>query len=310
MKKDAYRTFLIVNPRSGGGFAGRRFERIAEHVEAAVGDFGHALTSGPGDATRIAREAIEKGFEMIVAVGGDGTFNEVVNGFFEKGEPLNPEAVFGVIPRGTGGDLRRTLGVPKDLRQASALLSGRRVKTVDVGHVSFVSHDGKEAERVFINIASFGVSGLVVDRVNGASKILGGKASFMIGSVKALLQYRDQEVTVTMDDGRRVTGPVTCVAVCNGQYFGGGMRVAPSARMDDGLFDVTTWVGFSLKDFAVSSRMLYDGSHIEDPRTRAGHAKVLRADSEEKVLLDIDGEQPGHLPVTIRLLPSTLKLKC
>ncbi len=307
---DGYRTFLVVNPRSGGGFTGRCFGRIAEHVRANVGDFEFGYTERPGHATVLTRDALKNGYEMIIAVGGDGTFNEVVNGFFEGARPTNPDAVFGIIPRGTGGDLRRTLGVPKDLRAACAVLAGPQKRCMDVGHMTFTSHEGRIAERVFINIASFGVAGLVVDRVNKATKILGGRASFMIGSVKALMQYRDQMITLRLDERDPFTVPITALAICNGRYFGGGMQVAPGAVMDDGEFDVTTWAGFKLKDFVLSSRMLYDGTHLQDARTRSDRCKVIRLESEETVLIDMDGEQPGRLPAEITLIPRALKVKC
>jgi YegS/Rv2252/BmrU family lipid kinase len=309
MSADGFRTFLVVNPQSGGGATGKRFDRLAEQVRATIGPFEHAFTEGQGHATELTREALAKDYEMVVGVGGDGTFNEVVNGFFEGEAPVRPEAVFGIIPQGTGGDLRKTLGVPNDIRGACARLAGRDVKPVDVGHLAFLGHDGKPAQRVFINIASFGVGGVVVDEVNRSSKALGGKVSFMLGSVKALLKYKDQRITLTLDGGEPTTAPVTCVAVCNGQFFGGGMWVAPKAVMDDGEFDVTVWTGYTLKDFAINSKKVYKGTHVDDPRTKTARCKVLEATSDERVLLDVDGEQPGSLPMTVKVLPGALKMK-
>jgi YegS/Rv2252/BmrU family lipid kinase len=309
---EGFETFLVVNPRAGGGRTGRRFERIAEAVRAAVGPFEHAFTRGPGHATELAREALEKGFEMVVGVGGDGTFNEVANGFFEGDRPVRPDAVLGVLPRGTGGDFRRTVGIENALETATAHLAGRGTRDLDVGHLAFVGHDGRPAERVFVNIASFGVGGVVVDKVNRAPKILGGRASFALGSLRALAGYRDQEVRLRFEDEEAAEAqPVTNVAVCNGQYFGGGMWAAPKAEVDDALFDVTIWSGFSFKDFVFRSRMLYDGSHVEDPRTRTRRTRRLEATptGDAVVLLDVDGEQPGRLPATFTVLPAALKLK-
>lgn len=309
MKVEGYRTYLVVNPKSAGGATGRGFQRIAEAVHEAVGPFEHAFTEGPGHATELTREALARGYEMVVGVGGDGTFNEVVGGFFDGETPVNPEAVFGVLPRGTGGDLRRTLGVPNRLEGACERLVGRDTRRIDVGLAEFAGHDGRRATRPFVNITSFGIGGLVVDKVNHSTKALGGKASFMIGSVKGLLGWADQEVTLRFDDGPEETGPVTNVAVCNGQFFGGGMWVAPEADLADGLFDVTIWQGYRLRDFALRQKMIYDGTHVDDPRTRTLRAKKVEARSDARVLLDLDGEQPGTLPVTLRILPGALRLK-
>ncbi len=309
MSAEHFKTFLVVNPKAAGGATGKRFHRIAEQVRAAVGAFDHAFTKGPEHATELAREALGKGYEMIVGVGGDGTFNEVVGGFFDGETPVNPDAVLGLIPQGTGGDLRRTVGVSTEIAGACARLAGRETKRVDAGLVTYVGHDGAEHLRPFINITSFGIGGQVVDKVNHSSKALGGRVSFMWGSVKALLGYRDQTVTLRFDGGEPETVAVTSVAVCNGRFFGGGMQVAPKAEMDDGLFDVTIWRGYTLTDFALKSKMVYDGSHVDDPRTRTLRAKVVEATSEETVLLDLDGEQPGRLPVTVRIVPGALRLK-
>lgn len=309
MDEENFRTFLVVNPRSAGGATGKRFERIAEQVRAAVGAFDHAFTTAPGHATKLTRDALDNGYEMVVGVGGDGTFNEVTDGFFERGKAVKPDAVMGLIPQGTGGDLRKTIGIETDPRASCSRLKGRKVIDADAGHLRFTTHDGNEADRAFINIASFGVGGRVVEQVNKGSKALGGKLSFMIGSVKALLKFDDQEVTLCFDDGEPETRTITSVAVCNGQYFGGGMWVAPKAKMDDGVFDVTIWTGFTLKDFAVKSRSLYNGTHLSDPRTHTLRCKKLVASSDEEVLLDVDGEQPGRLPATFRIVPGAIKIK-
>ncbi|RMG19242.1 MAG: diacylglycerol kinase family lipid kinase [Deltaproteobacteria bacterium] len=304
-----FRTILIVNPRAAGGSTGKRVARIAEQVRAHIGDFEMVFTERAGHATELARRAVLDGYEMVVGVGGDGTFNEVVNGFFEGRDAINPEAVFGLIPQGTGGDLRKTLGIENDLAAAARRLAGKDTRRVDVGHLDFIDHGGCASERMFVNITSFGVGGAVVDEVNRSRKLFGGKVTFMVGSAKALLRYRDQRVRLRFDDGPEECLQITNVAVCNGQYFGGGMWVAPKARMDDGLFDVTIWAGYSLKDFVLKQRMIYNGTHLDDARTRTLRARTVHAESDEVVLLDVDGEQPGRLPVTIEVLPSALRVK-
>jgi diacylglycerol kinase family enzyme len=140
------KTFLVVNPNSSNGITGKRWAEIGAEVSKKLGDVGHAFTSGPMDAARIARKAIEDGYGLVVAVGGDGTINEVVNGlvngFFADGKPINKDAVFGVLPRGTGGDFRRTFGWELDLASSLDRLRGDATRPFDVGKVEFTDHQG------------------------------------------------------------------------------------------------------------------------------------------------------------------------
>jgi YegS/Rv2252/BmrU family lipid kinase len=303
------KTFLVVNPKSANGQTGKRWPEISARAAEALGAFGHAFTEGPMDAARLSRKAIRDGYECAVAVGGDGTVNEVVNGFFDGDKVINPQATLGVIPRGTGGDFRRTFGWGTELQEALDRLKTDAVRPLDVGRLDFLDARGARALRYFVNICSFGVSGQVDHEVNRSSKALGGKLSFMLGSVKALLKYSDSRVRIALDDGPEQEVLVTTLAVANGRYFGGGMCVAPTADPHDGLFDITIWTGYGLTDFALKSKAIYDGSHVKLPGTRTMRCKKLRAQSAEEVLLDVDGEQPGRLPCTMTLLPAAIQLK-
>lgn len=303
--------FLVVNPGSANGQTGRRWPEISAQISRAIGEFNHAFTSGPMDAARLAREALREGYECVSAVGGDGTINEVVNGFFQDGQAVNPKAILGVIPRGTGGDFRKTFEWDVELETATRRLASPSTQPLDVGLLEFVSNEGRTERRYFVNICSFGVSGLVDREVNTRSKALGGKLSFMLGSARAMMKYEDCRVKMTVDDGTPEEVDVTTLAVANGRYFGGGMKVAPEADPSDGIFDVTVWSGYSLMDFALKSRAIYDGSHVTFPGTRRLRCKKLHAECPDgrEVLLDVDGEQPGRLPCTMTILPSAIRLK-
>ncbi|MHB8876874.1 MAG: diacylglycerol/lipid kinase family protein [Myxococcaceae bacterium] len=303
------KTFLVVNPRSANGQTGKRWAELSSLVSRRIGEFGHAFTTGPMDAAAVARKAIKDGYRLIVAVGGDGTVNEVVNGFFEDGKVLEPGAALGLIPRGTGGDFRKTFGWSVEVDEAVARLEGEKTQAFDVGVLEYTTPAGTPATRYFANICSFGVSGQVDAAVNKASKALGGKLSFMIASAKALVRYKDRKVRIVADGGAPELLTVTTLAVANGRYFGGGMMVAPLADPADGLFDVTVWSGYGLTDFALKAKYLYDGSHTKWDRTRTFRCKSLLAESDEEVLLDVDGEQPGRLPCKMTILPGAIRLK-
>jgi YegS/Rv2252/BmrU family lipid kinase len=302
------KTFFVVNPMSANGATGRRWAELAAAIARHFPQFEVEFTTGPMTATRLTRSAIEKGYERVVAVGGDGTLNEVVNGFFDGDKVLNPSVALGVLPRGTGGDFRKTFDWSLDTQASLERLAAGNTRPFDVGLLEFQGHDGTVQRRHFANICSFGVSGLVDQEVNRTTKALGGTLSFMLGSLKALTKYRDQQVTVRLDDGPEERLAVTTLSVANGKFFGGGMKVAPEAHVNDGLFDVVVWSGYGLSDFVIRSKGVYSGAHVNWPGTTVRRAKRVVASSEASVLIDCDGEQPGMLPCSMTLLPSAIRL--
>jgi YegS/Rv2252/BmrU family lipid kinase len=305
------RPFLIVNPASGGGRTGRQFDRIAAAVKDSHGEFEAVFTTRQGEAVDIAREAARGGERMVVAVGGDGTASEVVDGLAGAGPVVEPEVLFGCIPHGTGGDLRRSLGWPGTPEEAARALAVGVTVTCDIGMVEYTATDGSTRKRHFVNVSSFGVSGRVVRELAKGGRLGGGKLTYTLASARALLGYRDQPVRWRIDGGAWVEDRVTAIAVCNGRYFGAGMMVSPTARMDDGWLDVTAWKGLGFSDFLTKRRMLYDGTHVKLPNTRCLRARVVEAEPLEgaEVLLDVDGEQPGRLPARWSLLPGALRVR-
>jgi YegS/Rv2252/BmrU family lipid kinase len=270
------------------------------------------MTSGPGDATRLAREAVEAGIDTVVAVGGDGTTNEVVNGFFDGDRARTTTTALAVLPFGTGGDFIRSIGLSRDTRVAARALAGRQVRTIDVGHLELTGRDGAPQARTFINIASFGVSGLVDEYVNQTSKRLGGRLSFMLATARAGFTYDNQRVRLVFDGDSAGAVDVTVylVAVANGRYFGGGMQIAPKAELDDGQFDVVAMGDVSKWELLRHGRRVYNGTHLELDKVSHRRARAVRAEpvGGEPVRLDVDGETPGVLPATFRLLPGALRL--
>ncbi len=303
--------FLVVNPASAAGRTGRHFDAIARAIRAALGDFECAFTRAPGDGSRLAREALDGGSRLVVAVGGDGTASEVIDGLTHEGAPRHPDALFGFVPRGTGGDLRRTLGLPEELHSAARALASGNEAVIDLGRIEFAGPRGEPQVRHFANVAGLGVSGEVSRLVNRGVKLPSGRLSFMLASARALLSWSDRPVRWRVDDGPWQEERLTALSVCNGRYFGGGMQVAPGARMEDGLFDVVAWKGFGLSDFVAKRRMLYDGTHVTLSNTRVVRARSVEAEAvgDAEVLLDVDGESPGTLPARFTLLPGALRIR-
>ncbi len=302
--------FLIVNPASASGRTGRHFDAIARAVRSAVGDFECAFTRARGDAVRLAREAVTAGGELLVAVGGDGTASEVIDGM-QCAPAAGQGPLFGFIPRGTGGDLRRTIGIAQDVQGAAQALASRNVAVLDLGRIEFTGPNGDRQVRHFANVAGMGISGVVSRMVNHGMRFPSGKLAFMLASARALVSWCDQPVRWRVDGGPWNEERLTALSVCNGRYFGGGMKVAPDARMDDGLFDVVSWEGFGLTDLVVKRPMLYDGTHVRLQNTRVLRGRVVEAEPLEgaQVQLDVDGENPGTLPARFTIMPRGLRIR-
>jgi len=310
---DSFRTLVVANPNSANGALGRRWPRLQQVIQDRFGPFDHSLTEGMGDAGRIARRAVtEQGYEMVVAMGGDGTISEVVDGLFTAQGAVQPDAVLGVLPFGTGGDFRKTIGVSRKLPLGAAALRGLQTRTIDVGRLTYVDAEGQTRVRHFVNIASFGIGGLVDQLVNTTTKALGGRVSFALATIRAMRRFSPQRAWLRLDGGAPREVALHNIAVANGQYFGGGMWIAPEAQLDDGLFDVVTLGPMTTSDLLFRMNRVYKGTHLTLPKVSHTHAARVEAepvDADDAILLDVDGETPGRLPATFELLPRVLRLK-
>jgi diacylglycerol kinase (ATP) len=311
------RAFVIVNPRSGNGRTAREWPAIERGLRACYSQLAVVLTHRRGEATGYARNALQEGHSEIIAVGGDGTVNEVVNGFFDDEGTIAPDAVFSFITSGTGGDFRKTFGIAPGWQAAVARLKHARVAQVDVGRVSCLSAQGTSIIRYFINIGSFGLSGAVVDSVNRAriAKLFGGQFAFAFHSALDMLTYRDRAVRIRVDGEFDEIASISTVAIANGQYFGGGMQIAPSANPSDGLFSVVIIGGAPKGKAMAEMKLLYTGEHVNRPHVRCLQGrKVMAAPVAETrglaVLIELDGEAAGRLPATFEILPRALNLRC
>lgn len=300
---------LIVNPSAAAGRAGRQWKHLSELVRARFGELPIHETTHPGHAVELARSLVESGVEGILVVGGDGTNNEVVDGIM-KASP-DPEAVtLGQIPLGTGGDFRRSLLHSRTSTEAVRSLPDAPTAGCDVGRIQFLDHDGQPAVRHFLNVASFGIGGVVDRIVNDTPKWLGGKLSFYLGTLRALVQYQPTRCGLRIDDEYVGEFEVTGVFVANGRYNGGGMQIAPDALVDDGLFDVVVLPRYSLLRSVRSMPLVYSGRHVEMESVRVFRAKKVEAHpiGDSVGLLDVDGEPPGRIPATFTICPRAIRV--
>jgi len=306
----------VINPNSGGGRTRKRWREIKTKLEAALGsEIAVSLTERPGHAPDLVRQALDAGAQTVLAVGGDGTVNECVNGFLrEDGSLYKSGSVFGLVPSGTGGDFRRTFDIPDDLDGAIAHLTSAEPRPIDVGRITFVEDAGSDETIYFANIASFGLSGAVDRQVNGAtwSKWFGGGFTYKFESLMAVLNWRDQGVRLTFDNGDVVETDISTVAVANGRYFGAGMMMAPHAEPADGLFDVVIVAGGGKGALLKDTDAIYTGAHLENPLVSVRRARTVVAEplnTDDHILLDIDGEAPGRLAARFEVLPGALNFR-
>jgi YegS/Rv2252/BmrU family lipid kinase len=238
----------------------------------------------------------------VIAVGGDGTLNEVVNGVAGR------DVVLATIPLGTGMDFGRTYGLPKKFDEAVRVALEGDTRTVDAGRVAYRTWDGADAERWFANVGSVGMSGAVAQRANGMSKALGGKITFFYALTRVFFEWENTEVHVTLDDGER-RGRMHDVVVANGVWHGGGMMLAPDAKPDDGLFDVVLIGDVGRVDFLTTAPKIYKGRHVSHPKVEVVRSARLTVDAGERLPIEVEGEQVGTTPATFEVVRGALRVR-
>lgn len=298
-------TVVVLNPHAGRGRAAGAWAAVRGHLPGSA----EVLETGaPGHATTLARGALRGGATTIVAVGGDGTLSEVVDGFFERDRPVAPGARLALVPHGTGSDFARSVNLPESAAALAGIIADGVVRPIDVMRVRYTAPDGGIQTRHAVNVVSFGLGGAVAARANRSSRRLGGRITFLVATLRTLLRFSPIAVRLALDAAPVVTATVVQVAVGNGQFHGGGMRVCPEARLDDGRLDVTVVGELSLWELVRSLRRLYDGRIHEHPRVWSARIRRLEADAVEDAPVELDGEPLGRLPLEIAIVPRALRL--
>lgn len=303
---------FIVNPQAGGGKSDKQLKQLLVDIESIYGNAKIQFTERKLHATELARTAIESGAELIVAVGGDGTISEVAAGYFDaKGKALKPikqAPALGILPAGSGSDYARTLGIPRSSAIALQILQTRKTRTVDAGIVEFTGNDGARVKRVFINIADVGIGGEVVDILERQGKKLGAFLSYQIATLRGLVAYKNKNLEITLDKKHKFDGVYNGVIVAIGKYFGSGMKIAPDAEPDDGLFDVVMLGEMSKLEMIAKMQKVRSGTHVFEKNVTVHRAKHVSIRSDSKALLDCDGEMPGECPAEFTILPAALNV--
>lgn len=311
MKKErSKRIHVIINPTSAGGKTGARQAEILRSLEKSLGaEYSLCVTGEPREATSSTKRAIEDGSELIVTVGGDGTIQETVNGFFSNGAIINPSCHLGIIDSGTGHGFAESLGLPTGLEEQMEGIHGETFRSVDIGKVLFSDEKGRQRERYFVNECQAGIGGEVVTLVRSEHKLWGGFLAFGAMTLFAALRYPSRSMTVEIDGTVRITELLIGVVIGNGNSMAGGMKLIPHARVDDGLFDILFILDQSVPQRLWNFPKIYFGRHLGSSKFRHHRGKCVILSSSESVTFEADGEFLGSLPCSIEILPSALPIR-
>ena len=301
--------YAIINPCAGHGLLRKLWPQIVEHMKTKGFNVTAQLTRKRMHAYRLARDAVKNRAQCIVSVGGEGTFNEIVNGILNSAAESKCMPDLVMIPVGTGTDLSRTLHIPRDYEKAIDLINEGVTKLIDVGKTVFRSRN-KVWKRYFVNVFDIGLGGNVVRIANNIPKNLGGFLTFLISSLIALLSFKPRKLPIWIDNKLIDEGSMTIIGVLNGQYFGGGMHAAPMASVVDGILEF-----IYVKDtniFKLVSNVLakvYKGRHLEYHHVYHYQGKELKVKSDEVFLADIDGEEEKAHEAVVTIVPKAIKIK-
>lgn len=299
------RITIVCNRLSGRGGVAKCLPEVEKHLKERDLDYEIAYTDHAGHAIELAREAVKNGSRFLAAMGGDGTVHEVVNGMVENDKPINPEAVFGVVAAGTGSDFIKTFGIPATPSHAVAHLDGHESFPIDIGKITY-QQDGIETVRYFANIAEAGIGADVVQRAARLPRWLGPTVYFFAFWL-TIRKHRAATVTVDLVD-RKYEGRMNNLVVANGQFFGGGMKVAPKAAPTDGVLDVQIEHARKRDAIALMPK-IYKGEHVPHPQIEEAKRVRLSIEADRPLLIEADGEVLGHTPARFEVLKDLLQLK-
>lgn len=306
MSQEEHSWFTIINPVSGT-YNKSRVRRLLDALGRAKLSAAHAVTEYPKHASEIARKAIDDGFRKLVLVGGDGTYHEVVNSMVVDSAVVPAsEVTLAMFPSGTGNDWVRTSGIPKTVDACVDLMSDNSSMLQDIGRFTYTNDLGERKQAHFLNVAGCGFDAFVESNYLRNNKSL-GKLSYFSGLLRGLMNWQNMDVRVDADD-YVYEGKAFSVILGIGKFFGGGMKVAPKAIIDDGLFDITIIEDVSKFEVVRVLPQLYSGRFIKHPQVSTIQARKVKISSPDNIYLQADGEFMGAAPFEFEILPKKLRV--
>ncbi len=304
------KTLVIINPASSAGRTGRHQREIVAALERHLGrGFSLSVTKGPRDAIFSARAAVLRGTDLVVAVGGDGTLQEVVNGLMQASRKPERRPQLGIVNAGTGHGFAQGLGLPASLDAQCAGIARGSFRRIDIGRAAYAERSGRPVERYFVNECQAGIGGRVVEKVQAGHKKLGGLLGFGLATLTTALSYPNRSIRFSLDEGPEQSGNFIGIVAANGNSMAGGMRLAPRAAVDDGALDILLMRGQTLRERLRNFPKIYSGTHLESPKFGYLRGRTLSLASDEEVSFEADGEIFGHLPCRVEVVPAALEIR-
>ncbi|WP_367606348.1 diacylglycerol kinase family protein [Legionella sp. W05-934-2] len=298
---------VIINPAAGGGRGQKVWQVLHPGLKALSDKITYRMTNYTDDLVKLVRGLLADEPDYFIVIGGDGTLSHAVNGFIDNDRFLSKRTQFAYFNAGCGGDFARQFGSQHVTEFLNHLTHNQGV-ACNIGKISYANNK----TRYFINIASCGLSAQVIKYSSATSwlKKLGGGVNYFIHSLQGILTYQSTPVTIQFDEHPPFEGDMLLMAVCNGQYFGGNMHVAPMANLNDGLLDVVIFHDFTKLQALWKLRKIYSGRHLLEKKVKFVQAKTVSIEGqlEQPLFIEADGELVGQLPATFSLLPQTLSV--
>lgn len=290
----------VINPVSSGGKTAKRWPKINKYFKDEFANFTEKFTTKPGDAVKIAKEAVEKDYDYLLAVGGDGTVNEIVNGML-LAKTKNLKAKLIIYAQGTGSDLSRTLNLPKEISKFIELIKRGKSRKIKVIEAEFSNSEQEKENRYFFNVADCGMGAEVAKKLNEDNKMISGSLNYLIKIFSVLFNYQNKEMKIEADNKLIYQGKTNTAVIAHGNYFGGGIKVAPEADLYGSSLNLVLLKDFSKLGIILNMIKGYQGNHLSHTLVESHQAKEIKIITTEEVKLELDGESVGFCDASFEI---------
>ncbi len=298
----------IINPVSANGKTAKAWPVYEKYFLEQGIKIEKRFTEYQGHAIELTRSVVAEGYRKIMAVGGDGTINEVVNGIYKDGRLISDDIRLIIFSQGTGCDYIRSLGIGNKVEDIVNIINRNQLKLLDLGQVSYRNHQGIEEKRLFVNLADTGIGAATAKLVNESSKVLGGFLTFLLGILRTLFSHQNKKIRVLVDQEEKCNQYLNSVMIANGKYFGGGIQIAPEADLESGILNIVLLKNFNKLQIIVNLIRAYKGTHLSHPLVESINGKdiLMQSEGDEISELELDGESVGTLPARFKILDNKL----
>ena len=297
----------VVNPAAAGAKVKKTWPSKKKYFQREFSKFEEIYTEAPGDAVKIAQKAVKGNYDYIMSVGGDGTVNEIINGMLSvEKEYRNTKLI--IFPLGTGSDLSRTLGLPSNPEDFIKLIKREKTKSIKAVKAEFLNHRQQKTIRYFLNMADCGMGAEVANKLNQSKKFIKGSLSYLISIFQVLFRYQNKEIEVEADDKLLYRGKINTVIIAHGNYFGGGINIAPKADLYGDKLNLILLKDFSKMGIILNLIKAYKGDHLSHPLVESYLAEDIKISSDEKVELELDGESLGSCEAEFKISKKELQI--